>query len=153
MLQYISTIHHAASKYTWENVAYYDNVFRHWMAKNRNRSWGKTFGQMWNLALCDPLSVAKNNSTSSWNKGGKDQKGICWRFNKGICKGPCRYIHRCTFCGGTNHGSHACYKKNRKSDQNRPQNSSNNVHPPSTNTNNSNGNEAKPTSKPAGNQN
>ena len=118
MLQYISTIQLAASKYTWENVAYYDNVFRHWMAKNPNRSWGKTFTQMWNIALCDHLSVAKllpNAANKNQSQQRKDIKGICWKFNKGICNNPnCGYIHKCTYCNGTSHGAHVCFRKNRK---------------------------------------
>ena len=116
MLQYISTIQHAASKYTWENVAHYDNVFRHWMAKNPNRSWAKSLTQIWNLALCDPLSSVRQNGQQQGKTGGKrDNKGTCWKFNKGICTGNCNYIHRCTYCGGTNHGAHVCFRKARKS--------------------------------------
>ena len=130
MIQYMSTIQLAASKYTWDNVAYYDNVFRHWMAKNPNRSWGKTFTEMWNITLCDHLSVARLQSGSQY--GGKvnqkkDNKGVCWRFNKGICNSPvCCFAHRCTYCGGTSHGAHVCFKKNRKSSTSGSGNNGNN---------------------------
>ena len=130
MIQYMSTIQLAASKYTWENVAYYDNVFRHWMAKNPNRSWGKTLGQMWNIALCDPLSINRGQGGNYKQGGGKNQtRGICWRFNKGICNAgdKCRYPHKCTYCGGTSHGAHVCFKKARKSEtRSNGQSSSNN---------------------------
>ena len=46
MAQYVHTIHHAASKYAWDNVAYYDYTFRKNMAKHPNRSWAKTFVHM-----------------------------------------------------------------------------------------------------------
>ena len=113
MIQYISTIQLAASKYTWENVAYYDNIFRHWMEKNPNRNWGKTLNQMWNMSMCDPLSVSRMQQGGSSGKfGRKDNKGVCWRFNKGICNHPqCRYPHKCTYCGGKSHGAHVCFKK------------------------------------------
>ena len=117
--EYMSTIHHAASKYIWENVAYYDHVYRHWMAKNPNRNWGKTFTQMWNIALCDPISIARfQNNGRFGGSQRKDLKGICWRFNKGICTAgvKCNFAHKCTFCGGTSHGAHVCFKKNRKSE-------------------------------------
>ena len=88
MAQYVHTIHHAATKYTWENVAYYDYIFRHNMAKNPHRSWGKTFGHMWNIALTDPI---KQNSSNQFQKNGNGTnnrgpgsvKKPCWKFNKG----------------------------------------------------------------------
>ena len=114
MLQYITTIQHASTKYMWDNVAYYDNVFRHWMAKNPNRSWGKTLNHIWNMAMCDPLSINRGGGGQGYegNNNKKDNKGVCWRFNKGICSGPCRFIHRCTYCQGTSHGAHICFRKN-----------------------------------------
>ena len=121
MVQYIHTIHHAASKYIWENVAYYDRVFRQMMAKNPNRSWGKIFTQMWNICLCDPLGPKNNNHNNHKILGGKKaNKNVCWRFNKGNCNYPnCMFAHRCTYCGGTNHGANSCLKKgNRKSETN-----------------------------------
>ena len=39
--QYIHTIHNASLAYKWDNVAYYDYVFRQNMAENPQRSWGK----------------------------------------------------------------------------------------------------------------
>ena len=117
MVQYIHTINHAASKYVWENVAYYDVVFRQMMAKNPNRSWGKIYTQMWNMAMCDPLKSGGNSFQTAGMQGGtkKGAKGICWKFNRGICNYPhCRYAHKCTFCGGTNHGAHVCFKKEKR---------------------------------------
>ena len=124
MVQYMHTIHHAATKYTWENVYYYDITFRRMMEKNPNRSWAKTFGQMWNMALCDPLPKHhQTNWNGSGNGAGQGQvgkrgnKGICWRFNRGICNyKDCKYPHRCTYCGGNNHGAFECYRKNKKSE-------------------------------------
>ena len=123
MTQYVHTIHHAAAKYTWENVAYYDYTFRKNMAKNKTRSWAKTFEHMWNIALCDPLRNNGNNGNSGGGNGTKppnSAKKPCWRFNKGHCPygQNCRFLHKCTFCGGTSHGAHACFKKNgRKGDK------------------------------------
>ena len=117
-MQYSYTIHHAASKCTWDNVAYYDHVFRKNMEKNPERSWGKTYGDMWNIAMCDLKSASLTNN---FGQGSKKTTGTCWKFNKGICKAGqhCRYPHRCTYCGGTNHGAHNCFKKGRKSENNR----------------------------------
>ena len=132
MLQYIDTIQHASTKYTWENVAHYDVVFRRMMSKNPYRSWGKTFNQMWSLCLCDPLSAMRSNNNSFGTANGtgnakKSNKGTCWKFNRGICRlssTECRYIHRCTFCGGTNHGAHNCFKKNGRKSESKSNNNS-----------------------------
>ena len=60
--QYIYVIHSVASTYQWKNVAYYDYTFRQLMAEKPSRSWGKTYIQMWQLALRDPI----NKSQSQW---------------------------------------------------------------------------------------
>ena len=129
LVQYSHTIHHASSKYSWENVAYYDTVFRQMMAKNPNRNWGKIYTQMWNMAMCDPLKLSQGQGQGTqFNNGKKNNKGICWRFNKGICNYPnCRFAHKCTVCGGTNHGAHNCYKKGKRQDL-RNVNANNNNH-------------------------
>ena len=129
MVQYIHTIHHAASKYTWDNVAHYDKTFRRLMAKYPERSWAKTYSQMWNIALCDHLSLRGNNGAQGFNSNhgqnpsNKKDRGICYRFNKGHCPfgTRCRFIHRCMYCGGNSHGASTCFKKNRKSEnKNKP---------------------------------
>ena len=111
LMQYGYTIQLAANKYSWDNVAYYDHVFRQNMAKNPDRSWGKTYNDLWNIAMCDLKSVAGTSST-----GGKKGVAYCWKFNKGMCKNQhCRFEHKCNFCGGTSHGANTCYKKHGKS--------------------------------------
>ena len=124
MVQYIHTIHHAATKYSWENVAHYDRVFRKWMEKNPNRSWGKILLQMWSMCLTEPLPKIHSSGGSYNNK--KDSK-TCWKFNKGFCNYPqCKFPHRCTYCGSTSHGANACTKKQRKSDKKSDQQSCSN---------------------------
>ena len=118
MIQYLHTIHHAASKYAWNNVAYYDRVFRKWMEKNPNRSWGKTLNQMWNICLTDP--IGRGSYSNQQSNGKKEGRSTCWKFNKGHCSYPnCKFIHKCTYCGGTSHGAATCFKKGsgRKSEQ------------------------------------
>ena len=61
--QYVFIINSAASSYAWENVAYYDYTFRQLMPCNPERSWAKTYLQMWNLAMHDP--IVKNNSNNN----------------------------------------------------------------------------------------
>ena len=51
--QYIYTINTAASMYQWDNVQYYDTVFRQMMSEKPGRSWAKTYVQLWQLALKD----------------------------------------------------------------------------------------------------
>ena len=119
MAQYVHTIHHAASKYTWDNVAYYDYTFRKNMEKHPHRSWAKTFVHMWNIALCDPIKHQLPGANASM----KNQTNkICWRFNKGHCPygDKCKFPHKCSFCLGTSHGSSTCFKKNgKKNDKNK----------------------------------
>ena len=116
--QYVDVIHRAARAFNWENVANYDYVFRQLMAANPTRKWSKTYTQMWNLNLCEPLTkvggtsgaFGKNNSSTP---GGKPD-GICWRYNKNKCKygDQCRYEHRCSYCFKLGHPATKCYKKN-----------------------------------------
>ena len=54
--QYIYVINTAASSYAWENVAYYDLTFRQLMGERPNCNWGKTYNQLWNLAMCETFS-------------------------------------------------------------------------------------------------
>ena len=120
--QYVYTINTAASSYTWENVAYYDFTFHQLMAEKPNRSWGRTYNQLWSLAMCDPLSKnsgsgqssisSANNNQNSGNRGDWRDR-CCWRFNKNekCKKWNCRFDHRCSYCGSWSHASIDCPKK------------------------------------------
>ena len=112
--QYIHVINTAASSYTWENVAYYDTTFRQLMSKKPSRSWAKTYTQLWNLAMCDPLPKTYHNpSNSKINEGTKG--GECWRYNKGKCKKwNCKWEHKCSGCGSYSHIWNHCPKKKAK---------------------------------------
>ena len=77
-----------ASAYHWDNVAYYDLMFRQLMAYKPNRSWAKTYNQGWNSAMRDPLVKAtsssnfggRNNNNGSGKKDWHDD--CCWRYNR-----------------------------------------------------------------------
>ena len=62
ILQHIGVINRAASKYTWDSVAYYDHTFRRLMERKPYRSWSKTYTQIWNLAMTEPLSLYKGGA-------------------------------------------------------------------------------------------
>ena len=113
--QYVYVINAAAASYAWENVAYYDFTFRQLMSEKPHRSWAKTYTQLWNLAMCDPInkSSLQQPSTSNHTAAGDDWKArCCWRFNKGNCKSwNCKYDHRCTSCGSWTHAKKSCFKK------------------------------------------
>ena len=124
ILQYADIINQAASKFSWEKVAKYDYVFRHLMAKKPNRSWAKTYTQMWTLELSGSDSSNKQNfqhrrgGSNSGSSGsgatGKWKDNCCWKYNKGDnCSygKNCRFEHRCTFCGSYSHPSMHCPKK------------------------------------------
>ena len=67
--QYVSVINHAATGYSWENVANYDFTFRHLMEFNPNRSWASTYNQMWNMSMRDPFPKSSNGKTSGYVQG------------------------------------------------------------------------------------
>ena len=109
LIQYMHTISIAASSFHWDNVMYYDYMFRKMMEKNPQRSWAKTNTQLWTLAMRDPIA-SKNHSQFAENKnrGSKNGefKNACWRHNRNQCKNSaasCRFEHRCSFCGAYNH--------------------------------------------------
>ena len=91
--QYVHVINIAASAYSWDNVSFYDQTFRHLMSSRPSRSWSKTYTQGWNLAMTDPLSKhghssnsVKGNSARNSLSGKKDWRDYCcWKFNKNRC--------------------------------------------------------------------
>ena len=118
--QYMHVINVVASAYQWSNVAYYDMTFRQLMEFNPNRSWSKTYNQGWNLTLKEPLGPKQNHYqernndelTRSQGKQHNWRDDCCWKFNKNRCRHPnCDFDHRCTFCGGWNHGFYNCRKR------------------------------------------
>ena len=130
LLQYVQVIHLAASNNPWENVAFYDFIFRQLMASKPWRSWAKTYTQGWNLAFTNTGKAFSNGNTNSNgpsssynNKGGRGGGGkgngnwkddCCWKYNKNQCSmssTECRWNHRCTFCAGWNHSKANCKKR------------------------------------------
>ena len=116
IFQYIDVINSAAASFAWENVAYYDFLFRKLMDENPSRSWAVRCQELWSESMRDPFS-----RTSAAREGGnssstKQKTGNCWRFNsrQGCRKSAtaCRFEHRCNHCGGTSHGSANCRKRN-----------------------------------------
>ena len=139
--QYIYVIHTAAASNPWDNVAYYDVIFRELMASKPWRNWGKTYTQGWNMAFNNnhsynhgqhPSSFGDNrqNKPQSQQNNGKDWKDdCCWRFNKNKCKrtaSECRYDHRCTHCAGWYHSYNNCRKRNNRNNGNGKSNNWNN---------------------------
>ena len=136
--QYVYVINTAASSFLWENVAYYDFTFRQLMNKYPNRSWAKTYNQLWNLSMKDPIPKNVQNTSVvhhySGGGGGNSAGGdnftshkqenkkygdwrdrCCWRFNGSGCKKwNCRFDHRCNYCGSWSHNVKNCDKKKNK---------------------------------------
>ena len=131
--QYTHTINMAASSYTWDNVAYYDYTFRQMMSVNPNRSWGKTFGQLWSLSMTNPIQCngnyqgqqgfnsgySRSGQKSNKTQGNSKRSGgarPCWKFNKNQpCNGSCRFDHKCSYCGAKGHSVLDCNKLHSKS--------------------------------------
>ena len=120
--QYIYVINTAATSYSWENVTYYDFTFRQLMGDHPNRNWGKTYLQLWNLAMCEPLNKGGGATSSashtfasekSPQMQGNWQDCCCWRYNRGApCKKwNCGFDHHCSYCGAWDHSSNNCPKK------------------------------------------
>ena len=135
--QYVSVINMAAATYIWDNVANYDFTFRHLMAFNPVRSWAKTYNQMWNLLMKDPIppkthqnhrgSVNVGSTFVSKYAGGnqfvnnsgtqvsakKKKSTYCWYFN---CGEPCKYgkkchfTEKCSYCDSPDHTVLSCPK-------------------------------------------
>ena len=135
--QYVYIIHTAAAANPWDNVAYYDIVFRELMATKPWRNWGKTYTQGWNMAFNNvsnfvshssvhgQSSYTNNNYTGNHNKNNNNWKDSCCRRynnkNGSGCKrssNECRYDHRCTFCAQWNHSYANCRKRLGKGNQN-----------------------------------
>ena len=109
--QYVHIINSAAAFYVWENVAEYDFVFRHLMAQNAERSWAKTYAQMWSIALREPIQRGKSFNVNNYGSGASQPGGAaetgswrdrcCWKYNRNRCNDAgCNFDHRCTYCGG-----------------------------------------------------
>ena len=119
--------HTAASSYSWDNVAFYDFTFRQLMAAKPWRSWSKTYMQGWNLAMKESVQSNQNQTQKHKQYGSEsDSKGrkprswrdnCCWKYQKNKCQktgSECDFDHRCTYCGGWNHGFFNCRKRLRK---------------------------------------
>ena len=124
--QYIHTINLAASSYHWDNVAYYDFMFRQQMAKYPQRSWRKINHQLWSLAMRDPINSKASNfgQNPGYSQNGQkrdfNKDNCCWRYNRNKCNRSsreCRYEHRCSLCGSHNHILLNC-PKNRRNNNN-----------------------------------
>ena len=117
--QYVYIINTAAASYAWENVYYDDFTFRQLMAEKPARSWAKTYTQLWNLAMCDPLPKQNFKFSNQDSSAGGDKrtpgwkKRCCWRYNKGnkCHKWNCKWDHRCSSCGDFNHCYSNCSKR------------------------------------------
>ena len=59
--QYIYVINSAASSFHWDNVAYYDYTFRQMMSDRPQRKWSKTYLQLYQLAMRDPINKSSNS--------------------------------------------------------------------------------------------
>ena len=73
--QYIYTINTAASTYQWDNVQYYDTVFRQMMSEKPGRSWAKTYVQLWQLALKDRIQHTGSGNLNFNNFHANADKG------------------------------------------------------------------------------
>ena len=132
--QYVYVINSAANSFAWDNVSYYDTTFRQMMGDRPKRKWSKTYVQLWQLAMRDPVQKGGNNSKFNNPGGGMGSKNhdaqssnsaggsgkvkswrdnCCWKFNKfGKCdRAKCGFDNHCSYCGGWTHYASICRKK------------------------------------------
>lgn len=120
LLQYSHTIQNASLTYPWENVYNYDIAIREIMTDNPGRLWSRICHHTWHLELGEPTNkVGFQPSSSGNNPVSRGQRKICWKFNKGRCNygSNCEYDHRCSVCGGRNHGRSTCYKRGKTTEK------------------------------------
>ena len=136
--QYIHTIHTASLSYRWENVAYYDYIFRQNMSENPQRSWGKIFTELWTLSMKEPLAlnniIGQNYSDHNKRRGssGDLREICCWRYNCNQCRKSakdCKYEHRCSYCGLSNHIYLNCHRRQKQNGNNGGNSNNNNSLP------------------------
>ena len=120
--QYVYVINHAAANFIWENVSFYDVTFRQMMSLNPRRSWAKTYVQIWNIAMTDPIQRNQpqnnfGNSTSKYHGNDKKSKkrqktSACWKFNHNAAcnESLCDFEHKCSYCNGRSHSVLDCNK-------------------------------------------
>ena len=130
--QYVYVINKAASSFNWSNVMEYDVIFRQMMALNLKRSWAKTYTQMWNICLTEPIRHGYDSNSWGGKRGTPSsapaacgsglpshkvarqaKPDYCWKFNKGKCKfgSECKFVNRCSYCDSAAHGQNTCPKK------------------------------------------
>lgn len=114
LLEYSHVIHTASLTYPWESVFNYDIAMREILTDNPNRLWGTICQHTWALEIGEPGNKVNAQVIPGGSKVlGKTGSKICWRFNKGRCTfgDNCEFDHRCSVCGGRNHGRHNCYRR------------------------------------------
>ena len=116
--EYVHSIHMASSAYHIDNVMYYDYEFRRIMAEHPERSWATINTQLWAMAMRHPIANKQNNSYQPSNKSGKTdfRETCCWKYNRNKCTrgAACKFEHRCSYCGSSQHIFYGCPKRNSK---------------------------------------
>ena len=124
----IYMINTVAVCYVWENIAFYDFTFCQMMALNPQRSWAKTYNQMWNLVMHEPVHKGPSGQfngnyrsrQSNRDGGGHRFRRPCWKFNKNQgCSNNCDFDHKLllnSYCGGS-HAVLDCHKLRFKQDK------------------------------------
>ena len=102
---------------------------RHLMESKSNRSWVKTYTQMWTLDMCDPLNqthgFSHNHNTVgqsqqrkfvSGSGSGPGKPKYCWKFNKNRQHNAnCSFMHKCIYCDASDHARLNCPKRSKES--------------------------------------
>ena len=87
------------------------------MAKKPLRNWGRTYNQLWSIAMVDPIGK-QSNQKSTQQRPDNPKDNYCWKWNKGRCKRwNCPFDHKCSYCGSFSHIANNCFKKKNKTNR------------------------------------
>lgn len=117
LLEYLQTLSGYATQFQWHAVMDYHHAFhmerRRDMVNDEYAGWSVPNGNlaavhMWRF----PLAVTPSASglPGSGKRATSSSSDVCRMFNDGKCTSPCKHgrTHKCSKCGSTAHGAHAC---------------------------------------------
>ncbi|XP_048249793.1 uncharacterized protein LOC125378379 [Haliotis rufescens] len=114
MFAYMETIRNAAVRSGGFGWSYYDQQFRHRMARDPIREWGKIDGELWLKHMTPTMSRVRENKTERltvpFSRGRDLTVNACWDYNRSRCARPeCKFIHKCSNCG-EQHPAYSCFR-------------------------------------------
>ena len=81
----------------------YDQSYREWAAAKGIRKWGEMNFSIYGRCLASQQPSVHTPSPGGPSRKRKSNTNVCFRWNEGsMClSSTCRFLHRCSACGGT----------------------------------------------------